>query len=345
MPKLTLSQKLEGVEDGTFVLIKGKVAFARLASQYSFDELDKINASRPKGKYPESRPYTTLTIQDPEVQPDYNRLNDPNTADSQATAERVISEQFYTSKSGKSAGQLHYSAINKTKNLPNYFKANPAENKYDQFVLEGEPAPGTDVLMQLRIYIIDREGNQRYGVSLDSVFFTDPNGQINYFGNAGAQVNPALESMGIILSAPPVAHPAQAPQPAVDNQVDNTGLPAGNPAPDQNRGYQPQSNQGPAVNQNMTQGYTPQSQQQAQPQQTQQQAPAPQQQFQQPQNQQTYQPQQQPLEKPQPSQSAFTDSPWPQQQTQPQQQAQPQQDNNSQSPWPQSQPGITFNNN
>lgn len=327
MPKLTLSQKLEGVEDGTFVLIKGKVAFARLASQYSFDELEKINASRPKGKYPESRPYTTLTIQDPEVQPDYNRLNDPNTADSQATAERVISEQFYTSKSGKSAGQLHYSAINKTKNLPNYFKANPTENKYDQFVLEGEPAPGTEVLMQLRIYIIDREGNQRYGVSLDSVFFTDPNGQINYFGNAGAQVNPALESMGIILSAPPVAHPAQAPQPAVDNQVDNTGLPAGNPAPDQNQAYQPQSNQGPAVNQNMTQGYTPQSQQQA---------PAPQQQFQQPQNQQAYQPQQQPLEKPQPSQSAFTDSPWPQQQ--------PQQDTNSQSPWPQSQPGITFNN-
>ncbi len=345
MPKLTLSQKLEGVEDGTFVLIKGKVAFARLASQYSFDELEKINASRPKGKYPESRPYTTLTIQDPEVQPDYNRLNDPNTADSQATAERVISEQFYTSKSGKSAGQLHYSAINKTKNLPNYFKANPAENKYDQFVLEGEPAPGTDVLMQLRIYIIDREGNQRYGVSLDSVFFTDPNGQINYFGNAGGQINPALEDMGIILSAPPVAHPAQAPQPAVDNQVDNTGLPAGNPAPDQNRGYQPQSNQGPAVNQNMTQGYNPQTQQQAQPQQNQQQAPAPQQQFQQPQNQQAYQPQQQPLEKPQPSQSAFTDSPWPQQQTQPQQQAQPQQDNNSQSPWPQSQPGITFNNN
>lgn len=337
MPKLTLSQKLEGVEDGTFVLIKGKVAFARLASQYSFDELDKINASRPKGKYPESRPYTTLTIQDPEVQPDYNRLNDPNTADSQATAERVISEQFYTSKSGKSAGQLHYSAINKTKNLPNYFKANPAENKYDQFVLEGEPAPGTEVLMQLRIYIIDREGNQRYGVSLDSVIFTDPNGQINYFGNAGSQVNPALESMGIILSAPPVAHPAQAPQPAVDNQVDNTGLPAGNPAPDQNQGYQPQSQQGPAVNQNMTQGYTPQSQQQAQPQQNQQQAPAPQQQFQQPQNQQAYQPQNQPLEKPQPSQSAFTDSPWPQQQ--------PQQDNNSQSPWPQSQPGITFNNN
>lgn len=192
---------------------------------------------------------------------------------------------------------------------------------------------------------MESEGNQPYGVSLDSVFFTDPNGQINYFGNAGAQVNPALESMGIILSAPPVAHPAQAPQPAVDNQVDNTGLPAGNPAPDQNRGYQPQSNQGPAVNQNMTQGYTPQTQQQAQPQQNQQQAPAPQQQFQQPQNQQAYQPQQQPLEKPQPSQSAFTDSPWPQQQTQPQQQAQPQQDNNSQSPWPQSQPGITFNNN
>lgn len=201
------------------VLVRGKLAYSRLAKQIDGEELQKdMQRRQQKGWIPIEKPYTTATINNAQVIYANPQQKTP--------VEIYVEEHFYQSRSQHAQG-WSYTANNKGKNLP--YICEMKGNNAMQVIPEGELANGLDVTLVLRVF----KGKPNNGLSLDGVIVNEP---IRYYngGNAGA----GLANLGItfVPAAAPAAAPASAPvtesvEPAAPVQAPATA-PANFPADD-----------------------------------------------------------------------------------------------------------------
>lgn len=193
---------LNQLTPNTTVLVRGKLAFSRLAKQIDGEELQKdMQRRQQKGWIPIDKPYTTATINNAQ-------LICPN--GQKSLADTYVEERFFQSKSSHASG-WSYTANNKGKNLP-YICEMKGQNAV-QIIPESELANGLDVTLVLRVF----KGKPNNGLSLDGVIVNEP---IRYYvgNNAGA----GLADLGITFV--PAAAPAAAP-------VAESAAPAPAPAP------------------------------------------------------------------------------------------------------------------
>lgn len=194
----------------TTILVRGKLAYSRLARQIDGEELQKdMSRRQQKGWIPIEKPYTTATINNAAVIPSANGQKGP--------ADIYVEEHFYQSRSNQATG-WSFTANNKGKNLP--WVAEMQGTQAIQVIPEGELANGLDVTLVLRVF----KGKPNNGLSLDGVIVNEP---IRYFnGTAGA----GLADMGITFVPAANAPKAPAAQPAPAPAVAPAAAPAGFPA-------------------------------------------------------------------------------------------------------------------
>ena len=176
---------MERAKEGQPVFVKGKVAFARIARVLEGEAL-KLSVERSKSLYPQTKPHTTLQIQDPVIliqgdTPSYNEL--------------AIANRCYMSKTGKFAGKLMYTQDNLGDQLPVVMEKGE-DGTYHQIFLEGEPAPGQDVIMAISVFKSPRY--EKRGLGIAQLFFENP---VEYY-NASGISGSTLEALGITVSGP-----------------------------------------------------------------------------------------------------------------------------------------------
>ena len=195
MPQYSVS--LNQLTPNTTFLVRGKLAYSRLARQIDGEELQKDQMRRQqKGWIPIEKPYTTATINNAQV------VYASGNPQQKTPAEIYAEEHFYQSRSNQATG-WSFTANNKGKNLP--WVAEMNGNQAVQVIPEGELANGLDITLVMRVF----KGKPNNGLSLDGVIVNEP---IRYFnGAAGA----GLADMGITFvpaaTQPAAPAPAQAP--------------------------------------------------------------------------------------------------------------------------------------
>lgn len=189
---------LNQLTPNTTVLVRGKLAFSRLAKQIDGEELQKdMQRRQQKGWLPIDKPYTTVTINNAQIV----------CANGQKSlADTYVEEHFYQSRAQQATG-WSYTANNKGKNLP--YICEMKGQQAVQVIPEAELANGLDVTLVLRVF----KGKPNNGLSLDGVIVNEP---IRYYsGGQGA----GLSELGITFvpaaaPAAPVAAPAAPAAPA-----------------------------------------------------------------------------------------------------------------------------------
>ena len=164
------SININSVTPNSKVYITGIVEYSHVATQIDGDELALDNMKRTaNGLQTIDKPYTRLTINKCVI----------NYADPAAptVAEQYIAERLYASKKHPENSPC-YSAINKSKNLPNLFCRDNAQSKQLEAVMpEGELAPGVPVTIMIRFFASKKNN----GCSLDSIIVNEK--PIRYFGS------------------------------------------------------------------------------------------------------------------------------------------------------------------
>ena len=215
------SVQLNQLAPNTTFLVRGVLAYSRLAHQIDGEELQKDQTRRQqKGWIPIDKPYTTATINNAQV------LYASGNPQQKTPAEIYAEEHFFQSRSAQAQG-WSFTGNNKGKVLP--WIAEMKGKQAVQVVPEGELANGLDVTLVMRVF----RGKGNNGLSLDGVIVNEP---IRYYtGGATA----GLADLGITFvpaaatSAPaapasaPVAAPAPAAMPAAPAAPAQTFPPAG----------------------------------------------------------------------------------------------------------------------
>lgn len=168
------------LKPGTIYMVRGKLEYARLASQIKGEELQRdINRRQSRGWMAITTPYTTATISNPQI-----ICKDPNNL---TPEEKYANESIYT---GHSNGQAVYmfSARNRGRFLPYIAQYDATNKQATQVQPEGELAHGLDVTLVMRVY----EAKPNNGVSLEGVFVNEP---IRYY-NANTPAS-ELRALGI----------------------------------------------------------------------------------------------------------------------------------------------------
>jgi len=176
---------------GATFLVRGKVAFSRVARQTTDEERQKSNEDR-KRKNPRAidvnRNYTSITIHSATVL--------SKTPDNPSLEERYAQESCYMSSQTDKYPGLNFTAMNKSSNLPSIGVVDPNKpDTYKAILLNGkELASGLDVTCVCRVF----EGkNNNKGVSLDTVLVNEP---IRYYeGNRTIDKN--LQEFGIVFES------------------------------------------------------------------------------------------------------------------------------------------------
>jgi hypothetical protein len=212
----------EALKEGSVILIKGKLAFSRLAQRIDGQALaDSVARQRAQNVlYPTIVPYTTVTLTDVEV-----LFADPSAPTPEET---FVLESTYLSKSGDNAGKTCYSIDNTGNSLPPVLELTGENNSYTQVILDKDLATGLDVKLVLNVFK-PREHIKR-GIGIAQVLVDEA---IKYYAS-GVDIN-ALAARGIIVTggiqavpdAPAAAPAASAP----NNTVIHDGLPMPGPAP------------------------------------------------------------------------------------------------------------------
>lgn len=211
------------------VMIRGKVAFSRIASLIDGEELQRsIERAQKRGqKFFKERPYYTLSIYDAGV-----IFDDPA---NKTLFETYAQESLYTSTNPEKPG-WHFQ-IEGTGILPEVAQFNPETGEAHQILLEGELDNELDVTLILRVFATKMNN----GVALSGVIVNEP---IRYYNQS--RLSRALEEKGISYKPLPAnqvrehqAKQADAEdvyQPEEDAVAEPVEAPVGNPY-----GYQPQT--------------------------------------------------------------------------------------------------------
>lgn len=201
----------ESLKEGSIILVRGKLGFARLTRLIEGEELRAVDARRVQNNLsPVGKPHTTVTVTEAEV-----IFKD---AAAPTLEERFVEERRYTPKKNPSTG-LSYSVDSKGQSLPIIAIPTP-EGTVVQDESGQELAQGLDVTLVLRVYK-PKTFNKR-GIAIDQVIVNEP---VRYYsGNTSVE---ELAQRGIVFAAPPQAIQARSGAPAVAGQarvgVDNQG--------------------------------------------------------------------------------------------------------------------------
>lgn len=196
------------LSEGSTVLIRGKLAFARLTRLIEGQDLVASDQRKAQnGMNPVGKPHTTATITHAEVV-----FADPSNP---TTEEQFVAERRYNSKKNPDTG-LNYSIDSKGTNLP--IIAVPAENgNFDQDTSGRELAQGLDVTLVLRVYKPKNFSNR--GLALDQVLVNEAP---RYF-NTGGPSPEALAARGVVFNSPPQAVAASDASPVGESQDVSVG--------------------------------------------------------------------------------------------------------------------------
>lgn len=182
--------------------VRGTLAYARVVSKISGKELERRNQH---STYPKERPYTTVTLDNPEIVPD--------TPGTLSQLETYVQERFYVSKQGAHAGTLR-AAFNNSGNLPALAERQP-DGSYLEVHPDTDPAPGQVVTVILRSFM----GNRGAGVGFDALLFDQP----IVAGASGTSANNLgnyLSRHGIAFKHTEAPIPSDEPE-APDDDVDD----------------------------------------------------------------------------------------------------------------------------
>lgn len=165
------THNLNSVPTGTVVLVRGKIAFARLLTKIEGEELANVNARRQRnGQLPIAVPYTTVTLSDAKIVP-------KNKATGQLDeAELWVQDHFY--RSNKDANDpnapVNYSKENRSPFPNRFYQADNADGSHaTEFTPTGEFATGLDVMLLMSV--IKPKSAPNKGLGLDSIMvFGEP---------------------------------------------------------------------------------------------------------------------------------------------------------------------------
>ena len=175
--------RLNQLPQNAVFVIRGKVAFSRIASFIDGKELQEANARDVLYKrMPAQKPYTTINLHDAQVV-----CKDP----ANPTLEETYAMQslYVSAKSPELNNQ--YEKRNSGKYLPKVYVIDPETKQYNQIQNTRELARDLDVSLVCRVYA----SGANKGVSLDSILVNEP---IRYFE---ANANPVLAQLGIVLNS------------------------------------------------------------------------------------------------------------------------------------------------
>ncbi|MBT8162931.1 MULTISPECIES: hypothetical protein [Arthrobacter] len=185
----TTTVTAEQLTEGSIVLVRGKLGFARLTRLIEGAELQASDARRAQNNMnPVGVPHTTATLTHADV-----LLKDPANP---TLEERFVAERRYPSRKRPETG-ANYSIDSKGRNLP-VIAIPDGNGKVVQDTSGQELAQGLDVTLVLRTYK-PKKYNKR-GLALEQIIVNEP---VKYYaGNANAD---ELAARGIVFVAPPQA--------------------------------------------------------------------------------------------------------------------------------------------
>ena len=180
--------------DEKYCCLQGKIAFSRIAAHVSPQEARSLQKNR---KFPIAVPYTVLSISQARVL--------PCRRDQKSILECYVEERFFPDSSGKS--NPRFLIENKAPLLPPvYVLRDRAARRCEPVTLEGELAPGQEVLLYLSAYAGKNGG--RNGVGIAAVLLlADP---VYY----SPHQNSALDHFGFTVTPPKNSTPQRVPDPA-----------------------------------------------------------------------------------------------------------------------------------
>lgn len=195
--------------------VRGKLAFCRIASSISGEELKKDQERRAQMNRPTiDKPYTTITLEDPVI------LHPEQVPD---IVKQVLTERFITKEVDGVMRQRYY-AVNKSPFLPNVVYSKEAgvdkagqEIASNDYPLPAELATGLDVTLGVRFYL-GKLNN--VGVGFNYVKLNEPvrmyakSGLEASLASEGVAYKPATGPLRLDESGQVISEPAPAPQAA-----------------------------------------------------------------------------------------------------------------------------------
>lgn len=199
----------EKLTEGSLVMVRGKINFARLTKVIEGEDLERANQTKvANGMSPVNTPHVTATLSEPQV-----LFADPANP---TYEESFVAERFYVSKKNPDAGPL-FNIDSKGNTPPTIAIPSPkGDGTYDQDTSQQELANGLDVTLVLRTYK-PKTYNKR-GLAIEHVVVNEP---VRYYSGAGSATQ-ALAARGIVFNSPPVTLPPstqEVPAHPDDNQV------------------------------------------------------------------------------------------------------------------------------
>lgn len=202
----------ERLREGSIIVIKGKLAFSRLAKVIDGQALaDSVARQRAQGRlYPTDKPHTTVSLVDVELLPENPAALTPE--------EIFVQESIYVSKQGENAGRTGYNIDNVGTSLPPVLELDPATGTYSQVEITSDLDTGLEVMLVLNVF--KPKSYEKRGIGISQVLVNEP---IRYY--SGGMSNQALAARGIVISGEvrPVTSPSAQPL----GEAAPAGVPAG----------------------------------------------------------------------------------------------------------------------
>lgn len=185
-----MSIPAERLREGQQILVRGHVAFSRIASLIEGAALQRrIEQERARGSmYPTTQPHTTISLVDAQVLP----LDAANPT----LEEQFVNEKIYEIKKGENQGKRGFGIDNKSTFLPTVLEQDPDNaGVYRQLVLERDLAGGLDVTLVIQTF--KPNGYEKRGLGLQQVVLNEP---VRYYAS-GVDTS-ALAARGIVVNGP-----------------------------------------------------------------------------------------------------------------------------------------------
>lgn len=188
------------LNEGSLILIRGNLGFARLTRIIDGEELARTDQRRVQnGMRAIGKPHTTVTISNAQVLPKQAELRTPEEAafaasdpDGLTREERYVAERRYVPKARPESGQ-NYSIQSKGSILP-VIVIPTEDGKLVQDTSGKELAQGLDVTLVLRVY--KAKGQDNRGLDLAQVIVNEP---VRYYTPNNA-VTDDLAARGLVFA-------------------------------------------------------------------------------------------------------------------------------------------------
>ena len=159
--------KLSNIPPGTVGLVRGRVTFSRIANLVEGQKLEEANQRAvSRGGFPAQRPYTSITIENPEFTCDHPDMK------------ALLEQKCYRRKADNT---LCFEARSPV--VPSIGHLDQTTGRAQELMLERELDKGVEVQLLMSVYYSKR--NNKNGLGLNNVTILDP--EIRYWGNQSVE--------------------------------------------------------------------------------------------------------------------------------------------------------------